>query len=145
MATTSVAKKKPVVKPVATLPMTPGLVSPYDGTTPVPGMGVGAPGLVGGSGTTPQVNANNQSAITANGNINQSVTNENTYKTVYNYYLGTPYGYGGIMSPGYSGYGTSFGYGSQFGSPVVDPYTGAVLYKQRGGIVGWFERLFRGY
>lgn len=150
---------KPPTSPVTTLPLTganPGLVSPYDGTSPVPGMGIMSDptgGLLGSSGRpVPQVNANSQNALATNGDINQTVSNENTYKNVYNYYVASPYGYGGVYNSAYSGWGT--GYGQQLGMPGaggfngnynVDPYTGALVYKQRGGVIGWLQRLFRGY
>jgi hypothetical protein len=129
------------------LPMT-ALASPYDGTTPggtVPIMGPttgGVPQLTGLSGGHPQVNATNQTAIAPNGDVNQSVTNQNQYTNKY-YNIVVPNG--GLFGS-LGGVGGLFGGGwNTPGNSFIDPKTG-VLYVQRDtGIIGWFKRLFRGY
>ena len=74
-----------------TLGMTPGLVSPYDGSVPTGGFTGGypleagvQPGSLGALNSgRPQVNATNQSALAPNGDVNQQVTNTNTYENKY--------------------------------------------------------------
>lgn len=119
----------------------PGLVSPYDGSMPVnPALrgypleaGIGPASLAGLDAGRPQVNATNQSALAPNGDINQSVTNENRYENKYYNIITAPHG-------GFLG-GMGLGFGSNC---YVDPRTGA-MYCQKGGIVSWIKRLFRGY
>ena len=126
------------------LPMS-GLVSPYDGTAPganVPIMGPTTggpvPQLTGLSGGRPQVNATNQTAFAQNGNVNQSVTNENQYTNKY-YNIIVPQS-GGLFG-GWGGAGNLPGGFASQGSSFIDPKTG-VLYVQRDqGITGWFKRL----
>jgi hypothetical protein len=98
----------------------------------MPGFGgVGTdPSLPGGR--TPQVNATNQTGIAPNGDVNQNVTNENNY---YNIIM--------PQSPWQSFIG-GLGFGTS--RPTIDPRTGAYLVQpQRTGIIGWIQRLFRGY
>jgi hypothetical protein len=127
---------------------TPGLVSPYDGTTPMgmqPTMG-GYPieagmqpaSLAGLNGGRPQVNATNQSALAPNGDVNQAVTNENRYENKY---------YNIVTMPQAGMYGgTGWAGGSAYGSNCyVDPRTGVMYCQREGGFTGWLKRLFRGY
>ncbi len=154
-----------------------GLVSPYDGTTPgfAPGATAGYPlagGLASGAypgvgSPQPQVNATNQSALAPNGNVNQTVTNENKYETKYINIIASPFGMGYGAAPfagayqGTWGMPTAPGFGAGFGNPYgalghgtgfpygervyVDPSTGALMVQHEKGITGWFKRLFRGY
>lgn len=141
------------------VPLQPGgLVSPLDGTSPagiLPG-GLGAypleagargPGsLAGLDAGRPQVNATNQSALAPNGDINQTVTNQNTYENKYYNIITSPYGVGGGYAnpnfPSYGGWGSGFPYGQQ---TVIDPTTGALMVRNESGFIGWVKRLFRGY
>lgn len=131
------------------LPMT-ALASPYDGTTPVSGMpimGASTPGAVPaltglGNGGRPQVNATNQTAIAPNGNVNQVVTNENSYTNKF-YNIVVPH-QGGVFG-GLFGSGSLFGGWNTPGNSFIDPKTGVLYVQQETGITGWFKRLFRGY
>jgi hypothetical protein len=116
-------------------------VSPYDGSSPVPGTYGGYPvtGGVPGVGGAPQVNATNQNALAPGGTINQTVTNQNTYEARYVNLMMAPSGFGMNYSP-WGGYG-----GINPSNVVMDPVTGAMYVRNEGGIVGWFKRLFRGY
>ncbi|MCW2922842.1 MAG: hypothetical protein JWM98_246 [Thermoleophilia bacterium] len=138
------------------LPMT-ALASPYDGTNPATGvqpiMGPGtyAPSTyggtpqltgLGGSGGHPQVNATNQTALAPNGNVNQSVTNENQYTNkIYN--IVVPQQGGGLF--GGIGGSSLLGSWNSPGNSFVDPATGVLYVQKDTGITGWFKRLFRGY
>jgi hypothetical protein len=141
----------------AALPQT-ALTSPYDGTSPAlaqPGLGAqspyvaspggyGVPTLTGNTGSSPQVNATNQTAIAPNGDVNQSVTNQNQYTNKYYNIIvpnGALGGVGNLFGGSGGGLGGLFGSG---GNSFIDPKTG-VLYVQRDtGITGWFKRLFSG-
>jgi hypothetical protein len=165
-----------------TLPQT-ALTSPYDGTVPTSlgTVGTGVPlgaavptltGLTGAAGLTApgsngrQVNATNQTAIAPNGDVNQSVTNENSYTNkYYNIIVPSPMyggGFGGALGGlgmlggygavgGYGGYPPQGGLGGLLGgwnSPgnsYIDPKTGVMYVQQDTGISGWFKRLFRGW
>jgi hypothetical protein len=123
------------------------LASPYDGTTPVSGMPIaGATGMVpqltGLSGGQPQVNATNQTAYAANGDVNQVVTNENNYTNRY-YNIVVPNS-GGLFS-GWGGVSNLFGSWNTPGNSFIDPQTGVLYVQKETGITGWFKRLFRGY
>ena len=137
------------------LPAT-ALASPYDGTNPAgagmpilgaPGIGGAVPqltGLTGGS-RSPQVNATNQTAIAPNGNVNQTVTNENQYTNkFYNIVVPQPGLMGGLFG-GIGGAGGLFGGWNTPGNSFVDPKTGVLYVQKETGIGGWFKRLFRGY
>lgn len=135
-----------------TLPAT-ALASPYDGTAPGAGMPIlGAPGVGGavphltgvGSGGRPQVNATNQTAIAPNGNVNQTVTNENTNK-FYNIIVPHQGGLFGGIGGAFGGVGGLFGGWNTPGNSFVDPATGVLYVQKDTGITGWFKRLFRGY
>jgi hypothetical protein len=160
-ATTAAAQQAALLKSQqATLGM-PGLVSPYDGTTPFPGLAANGtqypleagtmPGsLAGLDAGRPQVNATNQSALAPNGDITQNVTNDNTYTNKYYNIITSPYGVGGGMyNPAFPTYGGWGGWGapvSPYGQQAfVDPTTGALIVHDDGGIIGWLKRLFRGY
>ena len=116
-----------------------------------PGFGVdpgaGIPAGVSGQGKTPQVNATNQSALAPNGTVNQEVSNANTYEhKFYNIFQGGggayPLGAGGAFGGVLGGFGGGCG---QCGGGY-DPYSGAAYCQpQRGGIIGWIQKLFRGY
>jgi hypothetical protein len=135
---------------VQSLPTT-ALASPYDGTNPaggVPIMGAApvggtVPQLTGLSGSRPQVNATNQTALAPNGDVNQTVTNSNQYTNKY-YNIVVPNGYGGIGSA-WGGLGGLFGGWNTPGNSFIDPKTGVVYVQQEQGITGWLKRLFRGY
>jgi hypothetical protein len=124
----------------------PGLTSPYDGTSPLsPALGsaLGFGGTANpGSAHVPQVNATNQSALAPNGDINQSVTNNNNYENRY---------YNIVSLPQTSGFGGIFGGLSNLGNGLlgnqsyVDPQTGVMYTRQEPGVIGWFKRLLRGY
>ena len=148
----------PTTGRTAQLPQT-AVTSPYDGTSPSlvqPGPGApngiiagdsgyGVPTLTGATGSTPQVNATNQTAIAPNGDVNQSVTNQNQYTNKY-YNIIVPNGaYGGVGNLfGGSGGGLGGLFGSGGGNAFIDPKTG-VLYVQRDtGFMGWMKRLFSG-
>ena len=165
------------------LPQT-ALTSPYDGTVPTSlgtvgtGTGVantaaiptltglgGAAGLVGTPATGSngrQVNATNQTAFAPNGDVNQSVTNENSFTNkYYNIIVPSPM-YGGGFSGSLGGVGLLGGYGvgglggyghtggllggwNTPGNSYIDPKTGVMYVQQETGITGWFKRLFRGW
>ena len=132
----------------ASLPMS-ALVSPYDGTVPT-SLGTASPyaGQVpnltglgsGGDGTGRQLNATNQSAYAPNGNVNQNVTNENSYTNKYYNIIVPNSGLGGL-----GGVSSLFGGWNQPGNSFVDPQTGVLYIQKDTGITGWFKRLFRGY
>jgi hypothetical protein len=130
-------------------------VSPYDGTTPIGAGGLGGypveagtmPGSLGGlDAGRPQTNATNQSALATNGNINQDVKNENSYHNTYLNIIASPYGYGGVMNQASMGWGAGTYGWNGMGTPyTIDPATGQVYDQKKDGIIGWFQRLFRGY
>lgn len=148
MASINPVSVTPQATTMQTLPST-GLASPYDGTSPTLGspitgsqLGGTVPQLSGIGGSRPQVNATNQTAFAPNGDVNQTVTNENQYSNKY-YNIIVPQS-GGLFG-GWGGVGNLFGGVGSQGSSFIDPATG-VLYVQRDqGITGWFKRLFRGY
>lgn len=119
----------------------PGVAGPVIGPGGYP-LEAGLPGSLRGlDAARPQVNATNQSALAPNGTINQTVTNENTYNNTYNVVGGGTY-------PGYAYSQPWMGaYGAGMGAPYGgwDTWQGAGMCGQRGGIAGWFQRLFRGY
>lgn len=129
------------------LPMT-ALASPYDGTNPAggtmpimgPTVGGAVPQLTGLSGSRPQLNATNQTAIASNGDVNQVVTNENTNKY---YNIVVPHS-GGLFG-GWGGASSLFGSWNTPGNSFIDPQTGVLYVQKDTGITGWFKRLFRGY
>jgi hypothetical protein len=144
------------VQPTSTLastalPTSTALASPYDGTTPAvvgtPTGGTlgGVPTLtgLGSNGSSPQVNATNQTALAPNGDVNQTVTNSNQYTNKF-YNIVVPNGYGGYGSA-WNGLGSLLGSWNGNGNAFVDPKTGVLYVQQETGIVGWFKRLFRGY
>jgi hypothetical protein len=133
----------------AALPST-AVTSPLDGTSPslgtaltgnaglAAGTGYGVPTLTGtgGTGTTPQVNATNQTALAPNGDVNQSVTNQNQYTNKY-YNIIVPNGvFGGVGNLG--------GILGNQGNAFIDPQTGVLYVQKDNGILGWFRRLFSG-
>jgi hypothetical protein len=131
------AARLPMTAPIAGVP-----VSPYDGSSPVPGLAGGYPvgtGSVPGAGT-PQVNATNQNALAPGGTINQTVTNSNSYEARYVNLMMAPYGLGSSFSP----FGNNWG-GVDPSNVVIDPQTGAMYVRNEGGVFGWIKRLFRGY
>ncbi len=153
----SVAAPQPQMQ---TLPTT-GLVSPYDGTNPAAGavgagmpiMGIPAQGIPGAvpqltglSSGRPQVNATNQTALAPNGNVNQSVTNSNTYTNKY-YNIVVPHqgGLFGGIGGAFGGVGGLFGSWNTPGNSFVDPKTGVLYVQEQKGIMGWLKGLFRGY
>lgn len=132
----------------------PGLIGP--GIAP----GLAQPGMLPGMSPQalqkhPQLNATNQSALAPNGTVNQEVSNANTYEhKFYNIFQGgsPTYGGGGVFGGGVLGGvfgGAGYSGGGWGSAPVqcgIDPYTGAAICQpQRGGIIGWLQRLFRGY
>lgn len=141
------------------LALRPGaLTSPYDGTAPALGLGgypleAGTgPGSLAGMAGNPQVNATNQSALAPNGDINQTVTNENKYENkYYNIITSTTPQYGvggGYYNPAYGQGQTPWGMQQGYGNGqqcFIDPYTGVMMCRQEGGIIGWIKSLFRGY
>lgn len=161
---TTVQNQSPAINSVASG----ALASPYDGTIPtalgtsaVPtltGLGLGTGGL---QGAGRQVNATNQTAYAPNGNVNQTVTNENQFTNKYyniivpNGIMGGLGGVGMLGGYGYGGYGQGFGstpmFGNQMGNwnmpgnTFVDPSTGVMYVQKDTGIIGWFKRLFRGW
>lgn len=134
------------------LPQT-ALASPYDGTQPGVGMpimgmpqGSAVPQLTGLSGGRPQVNATNQTALAPNGNVNQTVTNSNTYTNKY-YNIVVPHS-GGLFGAGggaWGGVGNLFGGWNTPGNSFVDPKTGVLYVQEQKGFMGWLKGLFRGY
>lgn len=133
-----------------------GLVSPYTGTSPIPTMGTGVPSLtgypgaggiggIGGAGHgSPQLNATNQTALAPNGDVNQTVTNENQYVNKY-YNIIMPYGgIGGGFGGALGGLGGLGGW-NQPGNSFIDPKTGVLYVQKEQGFTGWIKRLFRGY
>jgi len=136
-----------------------GLVSPYTGTSPIPTMGTGVPTLsgypgargmggIGGIGAagqgSPQLNATNQTALAPNGDVNQTVTNENQYVNKY-YNIIMPYGgIGGGFGGALGGLGGLGGW-NQPGNSFIDPKTGVLYVQKEQGFTGWVKRLFRGY
>ena len=118
-----------------------GLRSPYDGTSPTNPLGAGflpgAPNL-GAARPGAQVNATNQTAVATNGDVNQHVTNANTYNTR-NYTVIMPGGGSWLGGLGLGG----LGHGG--GQAFIDPQTGVVYMRKEEGITGWLKRLFRGY
>lgn len=131
--------KKVKAKPKAQkLPMAPRpLTSPLDGTSP---LGLGMSGLAGANGgRVPQVNATNQSALAPNGDINQSVTNNNNYENRYYNIISLPQsGYNA-----WGGWGMLGGLGA--GQTYVDPMTGVMYARRQPGLLGWLKSLLRGY
>jgi hypothetical protein len=134
------------------LPTT-ALASPYDGTQPGVGMpimgmptGSAVPQLTGLSGGRPQVNATNQTALAPNGNVNQTVTNSNTYTNKY-YNIVVPHqgGLFGGVGGALGGVGGLFGGWNTPGNSFVDPKTGVLYVQEEKGFTGWLKRLFRGY
>lgn len=172
MATGPVAATTNAVptQPVQNLGMVaPGLASPYTGA-PLPGAsiptapvgypveagampGASMPGsLAGMASGQPQVNATNQSALASNGNVNQSVTNENKYENKYYNIITSPsYGFGmgglgfGSSIGSIGGWGGLYGRGLDPSEVTVDPYTGAMIMNRKTGVLDWLKRLFRGY
>jgi hypothetical protein len=136
------------------LPTT-ALASPYDGTNPaaagmpIMGMPTGSavPQLTGlGSGGRPQVNATNQTALAPNGNVNQSVTNSNSYTNkYYNIVVPDRGGLFGGIGGAFSGAGNLFGSWNTPGNSFVDPKTGVLYVQEQKGFMGWLKGLFRGY
>lgn len=131
------------------MPMS-ALASPYDGTNPALGgtpiMGTGTTPIMGAAQAgmqagRPQVNATNQTALAPNGNVNQTVTNENQYTNKYYNIIVPSSGFGGIGG----GIGGMFGGWNQPGNSFIDPKTGVLYVQKDTGIGGWFKRLFRGY
>ncbi|MBC7461358.1 MAG: hypothetical protein H7287_08345 [Thermoleophilia bacterium] len=129
-----------------TAPMT----SPLDGTSSTLGAAAayGSPGLMGATGYgvptltgagasgAPQTNATNQTALAPNGDVNQSVTNQNQYTNKY-YNIIVPNGaYGGVGNLG----GLLGGQGNAF----IDPQTGVLYVQKDNSVLGWFRRLFTG-
>ena len=143
--TTSAHKHVTPKKPKkAKLPLKPhvpnaALVSPYDGTSPLAMNGLRP--LAGMDGTArPQLNATNQSALAPNGDINQTVTNQNHYTNRYYNIITSPnYGYGGGF------FGAVPGYGPYGANSFIDPQTGVWYTRNESGVMGWLKRLFRGY
>lgn len=140
---------KPAAQAQLPLAAQPGLVSPYDGTSPTGLPGGMLPGgvlpggqmpntggMLGAGAAKPQMNATNQTGLAPNGDVNQTVTNQNAYTNKY-YNIIMPYGQGG------GGY-NPFNPGLQ-GNSFIDPASGVMYVQQDTGIVGWFKRLFRGY
>lgn len=117
--------------------------SPYDGTSPLGMGGLAARPLTAmEGGARPQLNATNQSALAPNGDINQTVTNQNHYTNRYYNIITSPmYGYGG----GFYGATSGYGMGPWGSSSFVDPQTGVWYTRNEGGVMGWLKRLFRGY
>ena len=155
MATTGLPQaRSPLTAGQQQLPQT-ALASPYDGTTPTGGMPILGPSThgavpaltgLGQTGGRPQVNATNQTAIAPNGNVNQVVTNENTYTNKF-YNIVVPH-HGGLfggLSGAFGGVGGLFGSWNTPGNSFVDPQTGVLYVQKDTGITGWFKRLFRGY
>jgi hypothetical protein len=139
-----------------TLPTT-ALASPYDGTNPA-GAGMGMPIMgmptggavpqltgLGGAGR-PQVNATNQTALAPNGNVNQTVTNSNSYTNKY-YNIVVPHqgGLFGGIGGAFGGAGNLFGSWNTPGNSFVDPKTGVLYVQEQKGFMGWLKGLFRGY
>ncbi len=137
------------------LPTT-ALASPYDGTNPA-GAGVGMPimGLPNGSAVPqltglqagrPQVNATNQTALAPNGNVNQTVTNSNSYTNkYYNIVVPDRGGLLGGIGGAFNGAGGLFGSWNTPGNSFVDPKTGVLYVQEQKGFMGWLKGLFRGY
>jgi hypothetical protein len=134
------------------LPMT-GLASPYDGTSPLIAANTGGvpitgsptgtlPGLA--TGGRPQVNATNQTALAPNGDVNQTVTNENQYVNKYYNIIVPNQGLLGGLG-GWGGLGGMFGGWNTPGNSFIDPKTGVLYVQKESGIGGWLKRLFRGY
>ena len=108
------------------------------------GMAPGSLAALNGGGSTPQVNATNQSALAPNGDINQTVTNSNHYENKYYNVSTTTAPYYGVGGGAYLNGSTGWGNPSASNS-YVDPRTGVLYVRQETGIVGWFKRLLRGY
>ena len=138
------------------LPTT-ALASPYDGTQPgvQPGLGMPIMGPTGGvvpqltglgSGGRPQVNATNQTAFAPNGNVNQTVTNSNSYTNKY-YNIVVPHSGGlfGGVGGAWGGVGGLFGGWNTPGNSFIDTKTGVLYVQESKGFTGWLKRLFRGY
>jgi hypothetical protein len=107
--------------------------------------------LAGLQSGQPQVNATNQSALASNGNVNQTVTNENKYENKYYNIITSPtYGSGfgtgyGLGAGAIQGWGGLYGNGMDPSEVTVDPYTGAMIVNRKTGVLDWLKRLFRGY
>ncbi|MCW2920815.1 MAG: hypothetical protein JWL76_689 [Thermoleophilia bacterium] len=158
MATIKPASQVAAQPQMQTLPMT-ALASPYDGTNPAgAGMATGmpimglpngsaVPQLTGlGSGGHPQVNATNQTALAPNGNVNQTVTNSNSYTNkYYNIVVPQQGGLFGGIGGAFSGAGNLFGSWNTPGNSFVDPKTGVLYVQEQKGFMGWLKGLFRGY
>lgn len=153
MATIKPASTVAAQPPMQSLPTT-ALASPYDGTNPeVAGMpimglptGGAVPQLTGLSGGRPQVNATNQTALAPNGNVNQTVTNSNSYVNKY-YNIVVPHQGGllGGIGGAFSGASGVFGSWNTPGNSFVDPKTGVLYVQEQKGFMGWLKSLFRGY
>ncbi len=124
--------------------------------TPVTGATLGAypmemgmmPGALGNlDRVPPQVNATNQSALANNGTVNQEVTNTNTYNNNYfNLYGMQASPWGSMPSYSYANSGMMSPLGAGFGGSMLDPILGGSFFgTNQGGVLGWFQRLFRGY
>ena len=131
------------------------LASPYDGTTPstlgtntLNGSLTGGtvPQLTGLAGTSPQLNATNQTAFAPNGDVNQVVTNDNQYTNkYYNIIVPNSGGLFGGIGGAFGGASGLFSSWNQPGNSFLDPATGVLYVQKDTGITGWFKRLFRGY
>ena len=138
----------------AALPQTAAVTSPLDGSSSSLGTaaltgatgygttGYGVPTLtgVGGSGSAPQTNATNQTALAQNGDVNQTVTNQNQYTNKYYNIIVPNSVFGGVGNLG--NLGGMFGAGA--GNAFIDPQTGVLYVQKDNSIGGWFRRLFSG-
>ena len=134
------------------LPQTAVTASPLDGTSPSLGTaaltgqagyaGYGVPTLTGtgASGSTPQTNATNQTALAQNGDVNQTVTNQNQYTNKYYNIIVPNSVFGGVGNLGNLG-GV---FGSNAGNAFIDPQTGVLYMQKDNSVIGWFKRLFSG-
>ncbi|MCW2973098.1 MAG: hypothetical protein JWN72_1371 [Thermoleophilia bacterium] len=134
----------------AALPQTAAVTSPLDGTSSALGAagpygtsgltgatGYGVPTLTGaGSSGAPQTNATNQTALAPNGDVNQSVTNQNQYTNKYYNII--------VPNSVYGGVGNLGGLFGNQGNAFIDPQTGVLYVQKDNSIGGWFRRLFSG-
>lgn len=101
--------------------------------------GYGVPNLTGVGSGAPQTNATNQTALAPNGDVNQSVTNQNQYTNKYYNIIVPNSALGGV---GNIGLGGMFGGGQ--GNAFIDPQTGVLYVQKDNSVLGWFRRLFSG-
>ena len=118
-----------------------GTAAAYGTSGPMGATGYGVPTLTGaGSSGAPQTNATNQTALAPNGDVNQSVTNQNQYTNKYYNIIVPNSVFGGVGNLGNLG-GV---FGSNSGNAFIDPQTGVLYMQKDNSVIGWFKRLFSG-